>query len=59
MSEEKKTLSALDPKKRETLRKLARGTAFAVPVIASFTMNAVNLRGSVSFTGNTTTYIPV
>jgi len=47
MSEVKKTVSALDPQKRETLRKLLRGTAFAVPVIASFSMNAVDLRATV------------
>jgi hypothetical protein len=39
----KKTLSNLDPQKRETLRKLVRGTAFAIPVVASFSMNEVSL----------------
>jgi hypothetical protein len=43
MSEQKKRLSDLDPQKRETLRKLLRGSAFAIPVIASFSMNEVTL----------------
>jgi hypothetical protein len=44
VSEVKKTFSTLDSQKRETLRKLLRGTAYAIPVIASFSMNAVDAR---------------
>jgi hypothetical protein len=43
MNEQPKRLSDLDPQKRETLRKLLRGSAFAIPVIASFSMNDVTL----------------
>ncbi len=34
-------LSKVDPEKRELLKKVALGTAFALPVILSFTMDTV------------------
>lgn len=47
-----KTLSHLDPQKRETLRKLVLGTAFAIPVIASFSMNEVSVLKASGYGGD-------
>jgi hypothetical protein len=52
MPDRKNTFSDLDPQKRETLRKLVLGTAFAFPVIASFSMREVSLLGANGYANN-------
>jgi hypothetical protein len=38
-----KSVDGIDPSKRELLDRIARGAAFAVPVVASFAMDGLKI----------------
>lgn len=41
--ESRKSVDTIDPSKRELLDRIARGAAFAVPVVASFAMDGLKV----------------
>jgi hypothetical protein len=43
MSDKGRTAETIDPAKRATLDRLAKGAAFAVPVVASFAMDGLKI----------------
>ena len=47
-------LERVDPDKRDFIRKVATGTAFAVPAIASFSMDGLTLNRANAETSNST-----
>lgn len=47
-----KDSTGVDARKRETLRSLVIGSAYVVPVIASFSMRDVNVLHAQCYTGN-------
>ena len=46
-------LSRVDAGKRDALRSLVAGTAFAVPMIASFSMSGLKVNEANAYGGNT------
>lgn len=59
MNDEKleQVLQKVEPEKRSTLRKLVLGAAFAVPVIASFSVKELAAAGTGSFGTTVTTTV--
>lgn len=51
---EDKILSRVDEGKRDAMRSLVAGTAFAVPMIASFSMSGLKVNEANAYTGNQT-----
>jgi hypothetical protein len=49
-----KALEQVDPEKRDFIRKVATGTAFAVPAVASFSMDGLTLNRANAATSNST-----
>jgi len=49
-----RALARVNPEKREFIRKLALGTAFAVPAVASFSMDGLTLNKANAVTSNST-----
>ena len=49
-----KALETIDASKRESLRKLVGGAAFAVPVVASFAINGLTIGSAFAAHGNST-----
>ena len=50
---DKKIQSRVDETKRDALRSLVAGTAFAVPMIASFSMSGLKVNEANAYGGNT------
>ena len=54
----KEALDGLDQDKRSALLRLAKGSAFAAPVVAAFVMQGLSIRAAHAFAGSSS-YKPV
>lgn len=45
-------LDGLDERKREVLMRIAKGSAFAAPVVAAFVMQGISIRPAHAFAGS-------
>ncbi|MEO8669239.1 MAG: hypothetical protein ABI399_12025 [Bauldia sp.] len=48
------SLESIDESKRQTLRAMIRGTAFAVPVVTSFAIDGLSVNSALATPGNMT-----
>lgn len=51
---ESKLLAQLDEGKRDSLRSLITGTAFVVPMVATFSVSGLKINEANAYTGNLT-----
>lgn len=49
-----KSLEAVDAEKRQTLRRLIAGAAFAVPIVTSFSIDGLTVNPAMALPGNLT-----